>query len=199
MRVPSLLCGLTCSLLTSLMILCAGVGCSEEGEATGDLVAIDERRLVDNFVWVPVDTERDPFWGLATEPVMCSEEAHAPDPEIGEVWYTVETRTCNYLSVEQPLLEAIEVGQQVELRVYQSVHVTGNGFSLGIAFGDRVAMREGFPGAPAGSGTRLLRWTATENIPAGTRVIWNVSNDGVNSWSIMTLNVLSSGAVDIDD
>ena len=72
MRMPSLLCGVACSLLTLLVLLCTGVGCSEAGEATGDLVAIDELRLVDNFVWVQVDTERDPFWGLATDPVMCS-------------------------------------------------------------------------------------------------------------------------------
>ena len=174
-------------------------GCAVDESLSVPLVAVNEVRLIDNFEWATISVENDPFWEAVSEPVPCPPEAHAPDPEIGDVWYTVETRLCNYLSVQQSLKVAVKQGDTIELRVYQSVQVSGTEFILGIAFGDEIVATEAFSPAPTGSGTRLVRWVARRDWPAGTRIVWNVSNDGVNSWSIITLTATSSTAALIDN
>ncbi len=198
MRGLSIVCrglylGPICPLLALLIL-----GCAADESLSVPPVAVDEVRLIDNFEWSTISVENDPFWEAVSEPVPCPPEAHAPDPEIGDVWYTVETRLCNYLSVQQSLKVAVKQGDTIELRVYQSVQVSGTEFILGIAFGDEIVATEAFSPAPTGSGMRLVRWVARRDWPAGTRVVWNVSNDGVNSWSIITLTATSSTAAGAD-
>ena len=171
-----------------ILIAVVAAGCSA---ATEPIPADGSTRsVIDNTLWVVTGAGNDPFLAGSESVEACPPSAHAVDPEMSTTWYSVETRTCNYLSLEQKLSAPIVAGAQVRLRMFHFVLVDGTGYRLGVAMGDpgEIVAEVEIEG-PSQSAPIVTEWTATRDYQVGERVVWNVHNDGANTWSIVDITI----------
>lgn len=165
----------------------------EEGAPPVEARAPGRYDLVVPEAWVAINdrVEADPFAVLRPEPVVCSERAYGAEALGFEPSFGVDTLECNYLAVSQPLLEALRAGDVLQLRLwhFDLVGPEGAVANLGVAIGGRVVWREVLP-IPNDAALRVESIVVQEAVPAGSPVVFQVSNHGVNSYSLLGLELV---------
>lgn len=121
----------------------------------------------------------------------CGPEATMVEDLGTSATYSIVTRECSRLTVSSALLEPLEAGETVELRIWH--------FPL-LPYGPAEAtLRVGLEGEwlwsevvaiPAQSRLLQGRFTTSRAIPVGTPLRWHVSNHGVNSWNFVSATVM---------
>ena len=162
--------------------------------------------LVDHQLWTPVPLEADPFapvlpdagtetadGGLTLDEQIGRCTAPAARYEIfgGEPSYTVLTSSrCHWVTVEQPLLEQVRRGEDLNVRVwYFSQSASGETEArLQLAFGVDVVWAQSVP-LPTTSGLAYGTVSAPTDVAVGTPVRWSLSNHGSNSWNLLEFSV----------
>jgi hypothetical protein len=98
---------------------------------------------------------------------------------------------CNWLTLEQPSLRDIRVGDQIEVRTYHfklTAPVAGEA-RMSLAIGDEIAFEERVL-IPRDGQFLSNTWTAPKSYPARTPVLWHVDNHGTNEYLLIEVNVL---------
>jgi hypothetical protein len=98
---------------------------------------------------------------------------------------------CNWITLEQPSLRAIRAGDQVEVRMRHAplnAPVPGKA-RMSFAIGDQIALDEEVL-IPSDFDFLSNTWTAPEDYPADTRLLFHVENHGANEYMLIEVNVL---------
>lgn len=137
------------------------------------------------------------WFGTPPPDAECDEEL-GYGPEVLEPDYVFAVRTdfCDYLTVTQPTLRAIEQGDTIYLRWFHATLTAaggGEGYS-GVVIGDEVVWEDTFliPPSPGTLPLELIieEWEAPKDFPEGTPILFNVHNHGGNEYAIIELNLL---------
>ncbi len=148
-------------------------------------------RLIDHAMWTAADASDDPFTMHRPAVVTCPDDGWYVDLGLLEV----DTGKCNYVSVQQPLVEAVTVGEVIEVSAWHGQLLSPDASSghMAVALGDLVIWEATVP-IPSGSGFFVEQWTATEPIPAGTPIRFHLHNHGANTWNLESVRKRPPGS-----
>jgi len=187
--------GLSC-LVWSLLLL--NLSCSEPNSADhqggkGDTGVTEEGEdqlsqspLVSGSAWRLTSPERDPFVGRATGRISCG----GADFGIEYGGLEVSTAYCGYITLTQPLLNAVKRGDVIELSAWHSPLVSaspGEGLIALQLAGQTVWQQE--LSIPAEAKSWEARFESPVSAEAGEPVLFHVSNHGANSYTLYSLTV----------
>ena len=143
--------------------------------------------LVDHDLWVELAAEEDPFDDRPAE-VDCSPLAYGYE-YIGEGSFEVDLFSCDYLSVAQPSLRPVEVGDELRLRLWHNQLSGPVGQAhLAVTLGGELAWEEWFD-IPGAAELVAPVWTATEDVPEGSDLVFHVHNHGSNTYNLIEFSV----------
>ncbi len=181
--------------LGSIVAWVAVAGChpGEEPEALDDAETAQAegpqgwRSLAHMDRWEPESADDDPL------------PEHRPDHVECEGWYPeaggleVDTGACSYLSLQQPLLTAIEPGDSLRVQLWwqtlASVEpATGH---LALLVDGELLWEELVP-IPGPAAARSLEFPSPLGAPAGAALTFHLHNHGYNTWHLHELSVLGS-------
>lgn len=144
--------------------------------------------LVDMVAFVPVEEAGDPWSDKAPAPddICTGEDLKAETTPDGD-WFDIHTEFCSYSTVTAPLLVDISEGDAIQVQVYFSSIVDGDGpYTVGTALGEPAAIFwEESVSVPAEETVLTGSWTATTDLAAGQPAFFHVSNHGENIWSLI--------------
>jgi hypothetical protein len=162
----------------------------EDHEADEGEVAPTWRPLVRNGAWQPSAAEDDPLAEHRPATVEC-EEGWGPEADGIEI----DTGACNYLSLEQPLMEALEPGDPLRLQLWwQSLaSVDPAEGHLAIYVDDELLWEELVP-IPGPAAVRNVDFESPLGAPAGATLTLHLHNHGYNTWHFHELNAFGSGS-----
>ena len=98
---------------------------------------------------------------------------------------------CDWLTLEQPTLRAIQPGDRVEVRARHSAltaPVPGSA-RIGFAIADVMVLDYTVP-IPSDFRFPRETWTADREYPAGTPMLFHVDNHGSNEYNLIEVNIL---------
>jgi hypothetical protein len=157
--------------------------------ADDDAMEPEPRQLVTAADWLVVPPERDVFVAMRPETVECPpSDGYAAVDFGGEPAFEVHTQFCNYLTVEQPLVDDVAAGELVNVRVWHfqlSAPEPAVGYTA-VAVEGAVRWEQEVE-IPADSGLLSSGWVTDHELPAGTLVQFHVHNHGFNSWSLIEI------------
>jgi len=155
----------------------------------GATVPRDPGPLVDPTAWEWVDAADDPFDDRPDD-VSCPEDAWpleviGPDDSL-----SVDTADCDYLTVRQPALIAVEPGDALFMRLWHyeldaSSAATAHAalwFGGALSWEDEVSI-------PSESGMLAPEWEAGAAVAAGDDVYFHLHNHGANSYNLIEVSV----------
>jgi len=159
----------------------AGDGPSDEPRVGG--------ALVDHNDWVLSSLGAALFGEIPAE--VCEEDLSYRAEELGgEFVFAVETEFCSYVTVEQPTRLELRAGDSVKVRFYHAP-LTGPPDAMahiGLALGDQLVWSRDIP-IPAGNQFISETLTLTQDLPAGTPVLFHVDNHGDNEYALIKLSL----------
>lgn len=183
-----------------LSLALAPTGClAEDPEASideGDDDAYDGdhaappswRPLVRNDAWAPGEAQDDPRPEHRPALVECD---HGFYPESGGL--EIDTGACNYLSLSQPLLDAIEPGDPLHLQLWwQSLASVDPAEGHLAIFVDDALLWEEHVAIPGPAAARNLDFESPLGAPAGATLTLHLHNHGYNTWHFHELRALRS-------
>ena len=139
--------------------------------------------LIDHDLWVELGAEEDPFDDRPAEP-QCSPLAYGYE-YIGEGSFEVDLFSCDYLSVAQPSLHPVEAGDELRIRLWhnQLSGPVGQGH-IAVSLGGELAWEQWFD-IPGGAELLAPVWTATEDVAAGSDLVFHIHNHGSNTYNLI--------------
>ena len=167
----------------------------DEADAGDDADEVEPswRVLVRDGAWQPSLAEDDPQPEHRPELVDC-------EPEQG--WYReaggieIATGACNYLSLEQPLRDAIEPGDPLRLQLWWQALASVEPAEGHLAiFVDGEPLWEEHVPIPGPAATRNLEFPSPLGAPAGATLTFHLHNHGYNTWHFHELSVFGSRPV----
>jgi hypothetical protein len=206
------------SRLSLVICLCASLGCSDGGSASSSGPIVDNTQWVPSSEGEAVFGAQPAGSGCDLTPIDCQDYYPWPPgecvefqanasciaayiPECFPPSYTVlaiYTRMpddriplCDWLTLEQPSLQAIRAGDVIEVRAYHNeltAPVPGEA-RMSFVVGDQLAFDETIL-IPNASEFLSGTWTADKDYPAGTRLLWHVDNHGRNEYLLIEANIL---------
>ena len=167
----------------------------EGGSIDGDDASAGEggeasswRSLARNDAWQPDLAQDDPLLEHRPAEVECD---HGWAIESGGV--EIRTDQCNYLSLQQPLLAAIEPGDRLHLELWwqtlASVEPAQGHLALYV---DGEPLWEELVPIPGPADARNLEFPSPLGAPAGATLTLHLHNHGYNAWHFHELSVLGS-------
>lgn len=193
----------------AVVLLLAACGASQGDHDTG---TVDYLPVMAWDAWEPVDGE-DPYAADVPDAVDCTSRAfsfatdglqksvHNPQGLVP----TFSTSSCDYATVTQPTLRAIEPGEKLLAAVFHTrlLATERAEATISVRVGDQALLDERIAidvAAPAddcptaatdgychASGRPSGTWTATQTIPAGTPLYFHVHNHGDNEYWLVDL------------
>jgi hypothetical protein len=175
----------------SYMLALVLAACSEP-DATIDSEGVPDpepRQLVAADAWLPAPPERDVFVAKKPETVECVPiDGYEPIDFGGYPAFEVHTDACNYLTVEQPLLDDVVAGEYVNVRLWHwdlrapepAVGYTAVALEGEVRWEYEVEI-------PAESTLASSGWVTDHALAAGTLVQFHVHNHGINSWNLIEI------------
>jgi hypothetical protein len=183
--------------LAAAVLGLAAVSCDGEPGEPDDEGSVAEMPvpLVDPTQWAIADASADLFAHMRPPDVVCDEDRGYYLYETP--WATlleINTGWCNYLTAAQPLLEPLEVGDVVEVRVYHFDLAGGpaEGY-VGVGIGDEIEW-EATVAIPSPSGIVKGTFEVASPVEAGTPIQFHVHNHGSNTWELYSIDRISSGS-----
>lgn len=170
-----------------------GADATGETDATGEADEADTevpswRSLARNEAWQPNVLEDDPLSEHRPAEVECD---HGWALESGGI--EVRTDQCNYLSLQQPLLAAIEPGDPLHLELWWQTlaSVEPAQGHLALFVDDELLWEELVP-IPGPADARSLEFPSPLRAPAGATLTLHLHNHGFNAWHFHELSALGS-------
>lgn len=182
------------------------VGCGSSG-GSGSVPG----PLIDNTQWrQTVDGEE--FFGTPPEGASCPPpEGDCPDfdtdvcvnvPPTCQVSFVAEcfdpftvlsvyTEVCNWITLEQPSLRAIQAGDEIEIRAFHFALNApfGGEARIGLTMGDEMIFDERVLIPQPDSAPISRTWTATKDFEVGTPMLFHVNNHGDNEYLLIEVNI----------
>lgn len=176
-------------LLLAVHVLACDAAADDAAASTGDVEPAEPRQLVDAYAWVVAPDERDLFLADKPEAIECPAiDGFEPVDFGGYPAFEVHTEFCNYITVEQPLLDDVAAGEYVNVRMwhfdlrapepamgYTAVSIEGE-----VRWEYEVAI-------PADGALASYGWVTDHDLAAGTFVQFHVHNHGINSWNLIEI------------
>lgn len=144
--------------------------------------------LVSPEAWQLVDEGDDPFEPRDDSATItrCDASAVMTEDYEGQETWTVDTSTCNWVTVEQPLLQALSAGDEVrvELFWFSQVSFIGGPAEVKLAIDGDTVLSE-LVDIP--TEFSLLDRTITMEADAaqGAPVHFHIGNHGANTWNLL--------------
>ncbi len=168
-----------------LVLAVAACGAPEEdGEPDPE-----PRALVVASAWVLAPPARDLFVAAKPSAIECApEDGYDVTDFGGSPAFEVHTDRCNYLTVEQPLLDDVAAGELVKVRMWHfelrapepAVGHAGVGIEGEVHWAYEVEI-------PADAALVASGWITDRELAAGTLIQFHVDNHGVNSWNLLEI------------
>ena len=150
------------------------------------LEAENSAELVDANLWQMQDGESDQWPGFRPEEVVCPDNAWYEEDGALEV----QTGFCNYLSVAQPSLADVRAGDTIELTLWHGPLRFDEPAEAHVALSLRgKILWEQFVEIPHPGGIYTVSVPAAVDAPAGSSVLFHLTNHGFNSWTLLSLEV----------
>jgi hypothetical protein len=183
----------------SVFIALLIVGCSgadaglSEHDTTGDVAPAVPEPMIDNALWEAVPEAEDPFYPADDDDIVpCPASEYGPELQGDEVWFSVETIACNYLTVRQPLLVDVSADSLLRVRLWHFTITQSEGtYTHAIAVGDPPATvwDTELPLPVTDSGLLPFELVPFPRaLEAGEPVYWHLSNHGQNSWHLIEVS-----------
>ena len=147
----------------------------ESLETTADILFSD--------AWLQVGAEDDPFASHRPDPVLCAGDGFLIEDTVVEV----DTDTCNYVTLTQPIDAKIGSGDQIDALLWHSLlyAYTEDDVSAHVAIyiGEHPLFDQLLP-LPQSASVYDIQVTATFEAPAGTPAYLHVHNHGSNTYDL---------------
>jgi hypothetical protein len=169
--------------LVLVLVVCVASGCEgPQCEVQAD--------LVDGEAWRFVPPEEDTMWPAPEGAAVCEEEAIQIQPLGDDIAVEIDTRFgCGWATVEQPINADINVGDELQVRVFYFSQATfpEAQAQVAIAIDDDVIMDERVD-IPTSSGLLAPRIVIDKAYPRGAVARFHIGNHGDNSWNLVELS-----------
>jgi hypothetical protein len=168
---------------------------SDAGDAAveGDAAALGPRALVHSALWQRVPWGEDRFDPSedAEPPPPCAQGAFGEENLGGELVFYVRTEQCPWLTVRQASRSELRAGDTLQIRVYHFALTAPENASarLIVQIGQTLSWEAELP-IPSPAAEIVEQWEAGEDYPAGTPVLFHVSNHGNNEYTLVGVDVL---------
>lgn len=178
-------------LLSSLvLILTLASGCDPESIPRCDRDP-EARPLVFASEWTATAIDDDPLLEHRSGTTICP--ASAWGEELGVL--EVSTGACNYLSVEQPLAEALSIGDPLRLQVWWQALIASEPATAHLALLiDGQPIWDEHVAIPGAAQARSIDITSPIAAEPGAIVTFHLHNHGANSWTLAELVRIDDGS-----
>ena len=162
-------------------------GCGESMEAPGPSPS---GPLVNLFDWTASESDQDPFLEFWSDHIRCTESDHGPETLGGVGAYSVQTGTCNWLTIEQPSLGAVRVGDHINVKIWHFALSAPEPASarVGLATADGILVQMMEP-IPQPGRLIELDFMVQTAIAEDTPIYFHISNHGTNSWHLLDIQI----------
>lgn len=176
--------------------LFAGLGCAtHEGDATGttESAMVMPVPLTDPAAWVRPPVAEDLFAAMRPPGTECDDlRGYYIDQAAEAPRFEVNTGWCDYLTVRQPILESLDEGDVLEIRIYKLELTGGPGEGyVGVALGSDVIWEITVP-IPSDGDLLETDLPITTPIPSGTPLQIHIHNHGINTWEFYAIDKIPS-------
>lgn len=139
--------------------------------------------LIDHTAWQLVPPEEDPFWDTIENSVPCPEAAYGVEGSGDASFYEVETTDCNYLTVFQPSLMAVEAGDTLKASLWHLplASLEPAEAKLFVSIAGEIILEADIP-IPSSEEVYSPQIVAEFSAPVGSPIVFHVHNHGINSW-----------------
>lgn len=161
---------------------------TDDDDAAEDTATPSWRSLARDEAWQPDVARDDPLPEHRPVQVECD---HGWALESGGI--EIHTDQCNYLSLQQPLLVAIEPGDPLHLELWWQTLASVDPAQghLALFVEDELLWEELVP-IPGPADARSLEFPSPLRAPAGATLTLHLHNHGYNAWHFHELSVLGS-------
>ena len=142
--------------------------------------------------WQQVAEAVDPFVEYRPDGALCLQDGWGASDFGGELAFDVDTWLCDYITVQAPIREAIEVGDLVTVRLWHFDLLAGEEDAeawLILSF-DEVTLWETHIPIPSDSTLIYDQFEATEAMTQGEVLYFHLQNHGSNSYHLLEVSVL---------
>jgi hypothetical protein len=166
---------------------------ADDAHAGPDDAALGPRALVHSALWESVPWGEDPFdpSAGAEPPSACAQGAFGEENLGGELVFYVRTEQCPALTVRQTSRAELRAGDTLQIRVYHFALTAPQNASarLIVQLGETRVWERELP-IPSPAAEIVEQWEVGEDYPAGTPVLFHVSNHGNNEYTLIGLDAL---------
>lgn len=146
--------------------------------------------LVNTFGWVTTELQQDPFKEYWSDHVRCSEDEHGAEL-LADIWaYSIQTGDCNWLTIEQPSLNAVHEGDIIRAEIWHFFLSAPEPATarLGLATTDAILVEMIEP-IPQPARFIELEFKVQTSIEENTPIYFHISNHGTNSWHLLNIQI----------
>jgi hypothetical protein len=103
----------------------------------------------------------------------------------------VDTEVCDWITLQLLSLRDVREGNEIETRTFHFPlsGPMGSEAWIGLTLGDQMIFDERVPIPADDSGAINATWIATKDFPAGTPMLFHVSNHGDNAYWLIEVNI----------
>lgn len=136
-----------------------------------------------------MDGADDPFWDPAKTP--CEEERYGPEETGDGLWFDMETKGCDGVTVRQAAATCAAEGEELNVWIWHFAMDPAQGdYHALVAVGEPpTVIWEKTAAMPAEAGIIFEQVVLHEAVEEGTPVTFHLSNHGENVWSLIGLSV----------
>jgi hypothetical protein len=152
-------------------------------DATADTTFEDPLTLlIDHALWQQLDESVDPFLEHRPEEFECGEAGLYKE----DGYLEIDTGICNYVSITQPSLEALQPGETLEASLWYGPLLADGVFEAhaAIVLDGEVVWERSVP-IPNPGGLAVALFEPQRTYPAGTPLIFHLHNHGLNTWNLV--------------
>jgi hypothetical protein len=147
------------------------------------------RALVHAALWERVAFDEDPLSGAP--PRGCAPDGYGEENLGGELAFFVRTELCAAITVQQASRAAVHAGDRLQIRAYHFPLTAPEQSSaqLIVQIGETRVWERELP-IPSPAAELVEEWEADADYPAGTPVLFHVSNHGNNEYDLIGIDIL---------
>lgn len=179
-------------LLGALLLSGCPGGDPNQPEESDDSTDPEPVALVEYDAWERVtDPTVDVFADQRPADAVCEDSGWFPDPIAQTL--EIQTELCDYVTLRQPTLAAIEPGDVVTVFGYHDLLTApepAQGY-LGIAIDGEIEWALEVP-IPSDAASFEQSFTTERSLPAGADLQFHVHNHGPNTWELLAVLVTAS-------
>jgi hypothetical protein len=173
-----------------LLILTLISGCDPEPASSCDPDP-EPRPLVFAQDWTATAIDDDPLAEHRPATTICPVSAWGEELGVLEV----STGECNYLSVEQPLAEALAIGDPLRVQVWWQALIASEPATAHLALLiDGQPIWDEHVAIPGAAQARSIEFESPIAAEPGAIVTFHLHNHGANSWTLAELVRIDDGA-----